>query len=89
MTLGPGYFTGLRIGVATAQGLALALDLPCCGVSSLRLLAQGAAGFSGNLWAVADARRGLVYAACFKSRKNRMAPGSWRIRRSLLPGWPA
>jgi len=66
VTLGPGYFTGLRIGVATAQGLALGLNLPAWGMSSLRLLAEAAAVGDGTVWAVADARRELVYAACFQ-----------------------
>jgi len=65
VTLGPGYFTGLRIGLATAQGLALGLGLKVAGVSSLRLLAQAAAPGRDPVWAVADARRGLVYAAAF------------------------
>lgn len=68
VTLGPGYFTGLRIGLASAQGLALGLDLPAVGVSTLRLLALGLAMQEGVVWAIADARRGLVYAAPFKSQ---------------------
>ncbi|MFH1058048.1 MAG: tRNA (adenosine(37)-N6)-threonylcarbamoyltransferase complex dimerization subunit type 1 TsaB, partial [Pseudomonadota bacterium] len=69
--LGPGFFTGLRTGLASAQGLALALDLPVAGVSALRLMAAGLAGYSGLAWAVADARRGLVYAAPFRLADGR------------------
>jgi tRNA threonylcarbamoyladenosine biosynthesis protein TsaB len=65
VTLGPGYFTGLRIGLATAQGIALGLDLPCAGVSCLRLVASPARPFAKTIWAVTDARRQLVYAAPF------------------------
>ncbi|CAO0822138.1 tRNA threonylcarbamoyladenosine biosynthesis protein TsaB [Desulfarculales bacterium] len=67
VTLGPGFFTGLRIGLASAQGLALALDLPLAGFSCLHLLATGLAGAGGTVWAVTDARRGLVYAAPFSA----------------------
>jgi tRNA threonylcarbamoyladenosine biosynthesis protein TsaB len=55
--VGPGSFTGLRLGIATARGLAQARDLPLVGVSSLAALAVGA-----DL-AVIDARRGEVFAA--------------------------
>jgi tRNA threonylcarbamoyladenosine biosynthesis protein TsaB len=55
---GPGSFTGLRIGIATARGLALALDVPCAGVSTLTALAAGAPG----ALALIDARRGELFA---------------------------
>jgi tRNA threonylcarbamoyladenosine biosynthesis protein TsaB len=62
--LGPGSFTGVRIGVATAKGLALAQQQPIVGVTSLRVLARGMTG--GELRAVAvDAHKGEVYCALY------------------------
>ena len=58
--IGPGGFTGLRIGIATARALAQARDLPLVGVSSLAALA---ARHDGLVVAVIDARRGEVFAA--------------------------
>jgi tRNA threonylcarbamoyladenosine biosynthesis protein TsaB len=55
--IGPGSFTGVRIGVATARGLALALGVPLAGVSTLDALAAGAPG----ALPVVDARRGEVF----------------------------
>ncbi|MCF8065028.1 MAG: tRNA (adenosine(37)-N6)-threonylcarbamoyltransferase complex dimerization subunit type 1 TsaB [Desulfarculaceae bacterium] len=65
VTIGPGFFTGLRVALATAQGLALGLNLPVAGVSSLRLLAANAPAGRRTVWALADARREMLYAACF------------------------
>jgi tRNA threonylcarbamoyladenosine biosynthesis protein TsaB len=62
--VGPGGFTGLRLGVATARALSQARDLPLVGVSSLRALAEGVRGrHAGPVLAVIDARRGEVFAA--------------------------
>ena len=64
---GPGLFTGLRVGLATAQALADATGAALVGVSSLELLARGArdAGATGTLLAVVDARRGEVFVQGF------------------------
>ena len=67
--IGPGTFTGLRIGVATARALAHAHGLPLVGVSTLRSLAAGAAAAGADaapaVLAVLDARRGEAFAAAW------------------------
>ncbi|MHB8765940.1 MAG: tRNA (adenosine(37)-N6)-threonylcarbamoyltransferase complex dimerization subunit type 1 TsaB, partial [Deferrisomatales bacterium] len=68
VTRGPGSFTGLRVGVATAKGLALALGIPVVGVSTLRALARGASPFPGLVVPVLDARKRQVYAAAYDGR---------------------
>jgi tRNA threonylcarbamoyladenosine biosynthesis protein TsaB len=68
--VGPGSYTGLRIGVTAAKTLAWSLGCPVVGVSSLEALAHDAAsssgGPAGRLVPVLDARRGEVYAAFFR-----------------------
>jgi tRNA threonylcarbamoyladenosine biosynthesis protein TsaB len=63
--LGPGSFTGLRIGIATARALAQGVGVPIAGVGSLAALARGALGANGTrcVLAVIDARRGEAFAA--------------------------
>lgn len=62
---GPGSFTGLRIGVSAAKGLAWAAQKPCCGVSTLEAMAWTVAHMGGELCPVMDARRAQVYNARF------------------------
>lgn len=67
---GPGSFTGIRIGVSAAKGLAWAKGLPCCGVSTLEAMAYGAADFEGIVVGAMDARRQQVYNAVFRVEKG-------------------
>lgn len=63
---GPGSFTGVRIGVATAKGIAHGLGAPLFGVGTLDAIAWGVpGGFAGTLGVVGDAMRGEVYPALF------------------------
>ena len=65
VTVGPGSFTGLRIGLAFAQGLGAALDRPVVGISTLDALAASLGSPDGPVAALIDARRGQVYARLF------------------------
>ncbi len=67
LTVGPGSFTGLRIGASTVKGLALATGTPVVGVSSLEALAYNAAGFPGVICPLLDARKGEVYAGLYRA----------------------
>lgn len=63
---GPGSFTGLRIGVSAAKGLAWPLGKPCAGVSTLEAMAWQLVGMEGVVCAAMDARRQQVYNALFE-----------------------
>jgi tRNA threonylcarbamoyladenosine biosynthesis protein TsaB len=63
--VGPGSFTGVRIGVATAKGLALAQRKPIVGVSTLRVLARGCVAGPGLVAPLLDAHKGEVYAGLY------------------------
>lgn len=68
--VGPGSFTGVRIGVATAKAMAQAFDKPCCAVSTLHALAFNNTAFSGVICPILDARRGQVYNALFRGGRT-------------------
>ncbi len=67
---GPGSFTGLRIGVSAAKGLAWAAELPCCGVSTLEGMAKNVTTFEGLIICAMDARRNQIYNALFRCHEG-------------------
>ncbi len=69
VSMGPGSFTGLRIGMATAKGLAFAADKPMVGVSTLDSLASKCAP-SPFICSVLDARKNEVYAALYQTDRD-------------------
>ncbi|MGE5564545.1 MAG: tRNA (adenosine(37)-N6)-threonylcarbamoyltransferase complex dimerization subunit type 1 TsaB [Parcubacteria group bacterium] len=71
VTVGPGSFTGLRVGVAFAKGLASALGVPCVGVGTLEALAAEEPGVAA---AVVDAKRGQVYLQVFEDGRALTEP---------------
>ncbi len=69
---GPGSFTGVRIGVATAKGLCWGGEKPCCGVSTLEAMAWQGTSYEGRLLCcVMDARRSQVYCGLFRAEGGR------------------
>jgi tRNA threonylcarbamoyladenosine biosynthesis protein TsaB len=95
VTVGPGSFTGLRVGLAFAKGLHLATGAPLAGIGTLAALAASV-GTRGQIAGAIDARRGLVYVQAFMDGRPSgapdvvaavdtacwlasAAPGAWRV----------
>ncbi|MDP3142744.1 MAG: tRNA (adenosine(37)-N6)-threonylcarbamoyltransferase complex dimerization subunit type 1 TsaB [Candidatus Omnitrophota bacterium] len=70
--IGPGSFTGLRIGLAVAKGLAFGLRRPLVGICSLDVLAMNAVSYAQNICCLQDAKRAKVYAAIYQNNNGRL-----------------
>ncbi|HYO87811.1 MAG TPA: tRNA (adenosine(37)-N6)-threonylcarbamoyltransferase complex dimerization subunit type 1 TsaB [Candidatus Limnocylindrales bacterium] len=73
---GPGTYSGLRVGVAFAKGLAVTFGVPLVGMTTLDILAAGQPPFQGSLIAVVAAGRGRIVASAYGQRSKR-----WKQRR--------
>ena len=82
---GPGAFTGVRLAVAIAQGIGLALDRPVLPVSTLAALAMQADADGENILAAIDARMGEVYFGTYRRSGDDMSP-LWNDQLSLVEG---
>jgi tRNA threonylcarbamoyladenosine biosynthesis protein TsaB len=85
---GPGSFTGVRVGMATAKGLGLALGVPLVGVVSLDAMAAAARELCGDVDVVAllDAKKGELYGAAYGAQGQRTAEPV-HIARQQISGW--
>ena len=67
ISIGPGSFTGLRIGAATIKGFAFALNKPIVAIPTLDVIAMNAKSFKGIICPVLDARKSKIYACLYRS----------------------
>jgi len=70
--LGPGSFTGLRIGVSSIKGFGIALQRPCIGVASIDAVACNAIAEYSQIIPIIDAKRGQVYAAIYAKKGDQV-----------------
>jgi len=70
LTVGPGSFTGLRIGASTVKGLAITTGKPVVGVSTLEALAYNAVEYPSLICPMLDARKGELYTALYRARED-------------------
>ena len=70
--LGPGSFTGMRVGLATIKGLSWAVNRPLIGISTLDILARNVKNSNSPVVPIIDAKRNSIYCAVYKNKNGRM-----------------
>ena len=88
VTAGPGSFTGLRVGLSTVQGLALAARRPCLGLSALDVVAVRFAGTAPVLAVMAEAFRSEVFAAAYDAEARPLVPAAAERPEAFLDRLP-
>ena len=71
-SVGPGSFTGVRIGVSLVKGIAFGKGIPCVAVSTLDELAENLLGLDGIIVPCMDARRAQVYTAIYRGKEGKL-----------------
>jgi tRNA threonylcarbamoyladenosine biosynthesis protein TsaB len=74
VAIGPGSFSGIRVGLATVKGMALALGKPAVGISSLETLAWSGLAEGEAAASVIDARRREIFVGLYRKRERRVLP---------------
>ena len=77
ISIGPGSFTGLRVGAAILKGLALATNIPIIAVPTLDAIAQNAVGGSCDICVIVDARKNNLYTSLYKKDKESVIIRKW------------
>jgi len=88
VTTGPGSFTGLRVGLGSVQGLALASGKRCLGVPTLDVLAHRAKGSAGTIVALIDAFRGEVFSGVYDAEARLVGERQVGPLAAVLDGLP-
>lgn len=68
--LGPGSFTGMRVGLSAIKGFSWSLKKPIVGISTLDILARNASSVAGPVVPIIDAKRGLIYCSIYRIKKG-------------------